>query len=79
VDNIAVGLEHVDLLDGLDRLHVQLLEGALELLVVGAGALVDLLDLSSRSTLAAESFISSCFPRSRFVPASPPPNVGASS
>jgi hypothetical protein len=53
VDDVAVALEHVDLLDGLNRLDVELLEGGLKLLVVGAGALVDLLDLPARSTLAS--------------------------
>jgi hypothetical protein len=53
VDDVAVALEHVDLLDGLDGLDVQLLKRGLKLLVVGAGALVDLLDLPARSTLAS--------------------------
>ncbi len=43
VDDVAVRLKHVDLLNGLDWLHVHLLESCLELLVVCAGALVDLL------------------------------------
>jgi hypothetical protein len=37
VDDVAVFLEHVDLLDGLDWLDVQLLERRLQLLVVRAG------------------------------------------
>lgn len=53
MDNIAVLLEHVDLLDGLDGLDVHLLQGGLELLVIGAGGLVDLLDLAAGSTLAS--------------------------
>lgn len=53
VDDVAVALEHVDLLNRLDGLDVELLQGALELLVVGAGALVDLLDLPARGTLAS--------------------------
>jgi hypothetical protein len=53
VDDVAVALEHVDLLNSLDGLNVQLLERSLELLVVGAGRPVDLLDLSARSTLAS--------------------------
>lgn len=36
VDNIAVLLEHVDLLDGLDGLDVQLLQRRLQLLVICA-------------------------------------------
>lgn len=52
VDDVSVGLEHVDLLNGLDGLDVELLERALELLVVGTSALVNLLDLPSRGALA---------------------------
>jgi hypothetical protein len=55
VDDVAVALEHVDLLNSLDGLDIQLLERSLELLVVGAGVPVDLLDLSARSTLASAS------------------------
>lgn len=57
VDDVSVLLEHVDLLDGLDGLHVHLLQGGLELLVVGAGRLVDLLDLAAGSALAS-AFVS---------------------
>jgi hypothetical protein len=53
VDNVAVLLEHVDLLNTLDGLDVQLLEGGLELLVVGIGGPVDLLDLAAGSALAS--------------------------
>jgi hypothetical protein len=56
VDDVSVLLEHVDLLDSLDGLGVQLLEGELKLLVVSAGAGGRTLDLSSRSTLSTESF-----------------------
>lgn len=52
VDDVAVGLEHVDLLDGLDGLSVQLLQGLLKLLVIGAGSGRRTLDLSAGSTLA---------------------------
>ena len=52
VDDVSVLLEHVDLLDGLNGLDVHLLEGSLELLVVGARGLVDLLDLAAGSTLS---------------------------
>jgi hypothetical protein len=58
VDDVAVALEHVDLLNGLDGLYVELLQRSLELLVVGAGALVDLLDLPARSALASVYTIS---------------------
>ena len=70
MDNVAVRLEHVDLLNGRDGLDVHLLEGSLELLVVTTAGSVDLLDLSSGSTLAAvyrvtsvSARISSQFPR----------------
>lgn len=53
VNNVAVLLEHVHLLDRLDRLHVHLLERRLELLVVGGGRLVDPLGLTAGSTLAS--------------------------
>jgi hypothetical protein len=53
VDDVAVRLEHVDLLDLSDGLHVHLLEGGLELLVVGASRPVDLLLHTSGSSLAA--------------------------
>jgi hypothetical protein len=53
VDDVSVALEHVDLLNGLDGLDVELLQRGLELLVVGTSGPVDLLDLPAGSTLAA--------------------------
>jgi hypothetical protein len=53
VDDIAVRLEHVDLLDGLDGLDAELLQRGLQLLLIGAAGLVDLFDLSSNGALAA--------------------------
>lgn len=50
---MAVRFKHVDLLDGLDGLDIQLLKSSLQLLLVGAARLVDLLDLSSDSAFAA--------------------------
>jgi hypothetical protein len=58
VDDVSVLLEHVDLLDGLDGLDVHLLQGGLELLVVGTGGLVNLLDLAAGSTLSSVDEIS---------------------
>lgn len=52
VDDVAVLLEHVDLLDSLDGLDVKLLQGGLELLVVGTGAGGRPLDLPAGGTLA---------------------------
>jgi hypothetical protein len=67
VNDVSVALEHVDLLNGLDRLDVELLQRGLELLVVGTSGPVDLLDLPAGSTLSAiyrvspESLISISF------------------
>lgn len=53
MDNIAIFFEHVHLLNGLDGLDVHLLKGGLELLIVGAGGLVDLLHLAARGTFSS--------------------------
>lgn len=53
MDDVAILLEHVDLLNGLDGLDVQLLKGGLQLLVIGTGVTGDLLDLAAGSTLAS--------------------------
>ena len=53
MNDIAVLLEHVHLLDGLDGLHAQLLERGLQLLVVRAAALVHLLDFPPGRSLSA--------------------------
>jgi len=53
VDDVAVRLEHVDFLNLSDGLDVHLLEGSLELLVIGARGPVDLLLDTSGSSLAA--------------------------
>ena len=53
MDNVAIALEHVDLLNCLDGLDVHLLECRLQLLVVCAGRLVGLLDLSSWGSLSS--------------------------
>ena len=55
VNDVSVALEHVDLLNSLDGLYVELLQRSLELLVIGTGALVDLLDLPAGSALASVS------------------------
>ena len=55
VNDVAVALEHVDLLDGLNRLDIQLLKRGLELLVVGASGPVDLLDLPAGCALSTVS------------------------
>lgn len=68
VDDVAVRLEHVDFLNGLDRLDIKLLECGLQLLVVRAGALVDLLNLSPRCAL---STVHSLLAMSNELPFSP--------
>lgn len=55
VNDVAVALEHVDLLDSLDGLDVELLESLLELLVVGTGSLGCALHLPARGALAADA------------------------
>ncbi len=60
VDDIAIGLEHVDFLNSLDRLDIKLLECGLQLLVIHSCALVDLLDLSSRCALSTVRSLSVC-------------------
>lgn len=57
MDDVAVRLEHVDLLDGLDGLGVELLQGAQELGVVTAGATSSAGSLSAGSTLATIKLI----------------------
>ena len=52
MNDIAIFLEHIDFLNGLDGLDIQLLEGSLKFLVVGAGGFVDFLDFSSRCAFA---------------------------
>ena len=52
MDDVAVRLEHVDLLNGLDRLGAELLQSLLKLLVVGARPGGRTLDLSSGSPLS---------------------------
>lgn len=52
MDDVAVLLEHVDLLNTLERLDIQLLESILQLLVVDGGVADNLLDLTAGGTLA---------------------------
>lgn len=52
MDDVAVALEHVNLLDSLDGLDVDLLQGLLKLLVIGTGPSGSSLDLSPGSALA---------------------------
>lgn len=65
VDDVAVLLEHVDLLNGLDGLGVELLQGGLELLVVRAGAGGRPLDLATGRPLATANLLDHHIPNSR--------------
>ena len=68
VNDVSIRLEHVNLLNGLNWLNIELLEGCLQLLVVHSGALVNLLDLSSWSAFSTvHEYVSMSRP-----PASPP-------
>lgn len=58
MNDIAVRLEHVDLLDSLDGLSVELLQGQLELLVIGTRAGGSTLDLAARGTLSTRVCVS---------------------
>ena len=53
VDDVAVLLEHVDLLDGLDGLDVHLLQRGLQFLVIGAAGLVDFFRLAAGGAFAS--------------------------
>lgn len=57
MDHVAVALEHVDLLDSLDGLDVELLERSLELLVIGTGASGGALDCSPGGALATNCIL----------------------
>jgi hypothetical protein len=56
VDDVSVALEHVDFLNGLDGLDIELLKGSLQLFVVGSRALVHLLDLPAGCAFASISY-----------------------
>lgn len=60
VDDVAVGLEHVHLLNGLNRLHIQLLERLLQLLIVAARPGRGPLNLSPGSALATVHHMLEC-------------------
>jgi len=57
VDDVAVALEHVNLLDSLDGLDVDLLQGLLKLLVIGTGPSGSSLDLSPGVPLPLSSYV----------------------
>lgn len=55
MDDVAIRLEHVDFLNSLDGLSVELLQGLLKLLVISARAGGRTLDLSAGSAFATVS------------------------
>lgn len=57
MDNVAILLEHVDLLNRLDWLDVHLLQSSLQLLVIGSGGLVDFLHLAAGSSLSTARIV----------------------
>ena len=58
MDDVSISLKHVDLLNSLDWLNIELLERCLQLLVIHSRTLVDLLDLSSRCALSTVASLS---------------------
>lgn len=55
MDDGTVVTDHVHLLDARNRVHRQLLQRRLQLLVIGGGRLVDNLLLATRRSLAADA------------------------
>jgi hypothetical protein len=68
VNDISVSLEHVDLLNSLDGLDIELLKRRLQLLVIHPRALVDLFDLSSRCALSTVAGLSAFLDFAHFLP-----------
>jgi hypothetical protein len=54
MNHLTVLLEHVDLLNCLDGLHVQLLQRSLQFLVICPGGLVHPLSLSTGRSLSSD-------------------------
>lgn len=57
MNDVSIRLEHVYLLNGLDGLSVQLLQGLLELPVVGTATGGGTLDLAAGSSLSTEHVV----------------------
>lgn len=53
MNHVAVFFEHIDLLNRLDWLHIELFQRRLKFLVVGTRGFVDLFRFSPRGTFAA--------------------------
>lgn len=53
MDHVAVLLEHIDLLNRLDRLHVELFQRRLKFFIVGTRSFVHLFRFSPRRAFAA--------------------------
>jgi hypothetical protein len=54
MNNVPIFLEHIHLFDGLNRLHVEFLEGGLEFLIVGAGGFVYLFGFSAGGAFSSD-------------------------
>jgi hypothetical protein len=54
MNDIPILLEHIDLLDSLNRLDIHFLQGGLEFLVVSAAGLVHFFGFPAGSSLASE-------------------------
>lgn len=54
MDHVAVFLEHIDLLNRLDRLYIKLFERRLKLFVVGTCGFMDLFRFSPWGSFAAD-------------------------
>ncbi len=48
MDHVPIFLEHVDLLNSLDWLHIEFFQRSLQLLIVGAGGFMNFLHFSPR-------------------------------
>lgn len=54
MDYVAVFLEHINLLNRLDRLHIELFQRCLKFLIVGSRRFVDLFRFSPWGAFAAD-------------------------
>jgi len=55
MDDLTIFFKHVDFFNRLDGLNIQLLQGALQFLVIRTGALVCLFDFSTWGSFSADS------------------------
>jgi hypothetical protein len=55
MEYLTIFFEHVDFLNCLDRLYIQLLQSSLQFLVIGSGTLVSLFHFSAWCALSTDS------------------------